>query len=246
MQKINITVNTMLELGYHEAILLQAYKDTKKVWTWSVGLTSASGHNVERYIDNPATMETALSVWVWALKRYADDVLKAFEGYELKQHEFDAALSFHWNTGRIKSASWVGLVKAGKREEAKSAFMWWNQPKEIEPRRRMERDLFFEGTYANDGKISLIRNVNKNYQPVYSSAVKVDIRKELEDLLGLPSAAEIVSTLSVPREQLVMAPVDYPTSPVAPTPQVAVAAKQSYTVSDAWRALNLWLIKLFG
>lgn len=237
MKKIWINVNTMLELGSEEAILLQAYKDSRKIWTWSVGITSASGHSVERYVDNPATMETALSVWVFVLQRYADDVLKAFDGYELKQHEFDAALSFHWNTGRIKTASWVGFVKAGKIAEARDAFMWWDQPKEIIPRRKRERELFFDGVYHNTGTISLIQKVDKNYRPIFSSAKKVDIRDALQALLGEAPAAAIVPMPAV---------VETPGEVATATPQVAEPAKRAYTLSDAWRSFNLWLIRVFG
>lgn len=233
LQKINITVKGAIELASEEAILLQAYKDSKRIWTWSVGITSASGHNVERYIDRPSTLDEALEVWVWLMQtKYVPDVLKAFEGYELKQHEFDAALSFHWNTGRIKTASWVGMVKAGKREDAKAAFMWFDQPKEIVPRRKRERDLFFDGIYHGDGKISLIQRVSKSYQPIWSSAKKIDITEQLQKLLGeAPTPAPEVPLTA---------------SPVTEAPQVAEPAKQSYTLRDAWRSLNLWLIKVFG
>ncbi len=109
-----ITTRVALEVASHEAIIRQAYKDSVGVWTWSVGLTSNSGHKVERYIDNPQPMKRCLEVWLWAMERYATDVKRAFHSRPLEEHEFGAALSFHWNTGAIASASWVKLWLDGR------------------------------------------------------------------------------------------------------------------------------------
>ncbi len=226
LQKIEIDARTALEIGHHEAILLQAYKDSRKVWTWSVGITSASGHNVERYIDRPSTLDEALAVWVWLMQtKYAPDVLKAFEGYELTREQFTAALSFHWNTGKIA--------------EARDAFMWYNQPKEIIPRRKAEAALFFDGVWSGDGKISLIQKVNTKYQPVWSSTKKIDITEQLTKLLKPAEHTALPEGYETKLQALTA-------SPVAEVPQVVTPAKQSYNPPSIWMRLNLWLIKVFG
>ena len=51
------------------------------------------------------------------LAKYESAVNMAFK-VPLKQHEFDAAVSFHYNTGAISRASWVKSFNAGKREQA--------------------------------------------------------------------------------------------------------------------------------
>ena len=103
-----ITLRVALELLSHEAIVREAYKDSVGVWTWGVGVTDASGHKVQRYIDSPQTIERCLEIYVWLLRtRYAPAVRKAFEGHNLSEHEFAAALSFHYNTGAIGRATWV-------------------------------------------------------------------------------------------------------------------------------------------
>jgi lysozyme len=120
MGMFEITYKTALEIVTHEAIVRQTYYDGGGVPTWSVGLTSATGHKVERYWKNPQSLDHCLRVYVWALDNYADEVRKAFAGCDLTEAEFAAALSFHWNTGAISKASWVTSFKAGKIGDAKN------------------------------------------------------------------------------------------------------------------------------
>lgn len=181
---MDIDVKASLEVAHHESVVRQAYKDGGGVWTWSVGLTNSSGHNVERYIDNPQSMTKCLEVFVWALGKYAKDVNETFEGVDLTQEQFAAALSFHWNTGAIKRASWVKDFKAGDVDKAKRSFMNWKKPNSIIPRRRAERDLFFDGVWSGDGKTTEYTRLTPSKQPDWGSAVRVDISKEIGDLLG--------------------------------------------------------------
>ena len=184
-EDMELTPKIVLEVAHHEAIIRQAYKDSVGVWTWSAGITSASGHKVERYIDNPQTMQKCLEVYIWLLReKYAPAVDRAFAGHKLTEAQFAAALSFHWNTGAIGRASWVKHFKAGDTAKAKKAFMNWSKPKEIIGRRRAERDLFFSGKWSGDGKIGEYTRVTKNHSPVWSSRINVDVRHAIEAILG--------------------------------------------------------------
>lgn len=183
-----IDYRTAMEILTHEAIVRQAYKDSVGKWTWSVGLTSATGHDVERYIDRPASMERCLEVFVWALQKYATDVNRAFAGHSLSPEQFAAALSFHWNTGAILKATWVRKFKAGDMAGAKKSFMDWRKPPEIVPRRKKERDLFFDGVWSSDGTVTEYTRLTKNHTPVWSSAKRVNIEAELRAVLS-PSNA---------------------------------------------------------
>lgn len=176
-----ITLNVALEVAAHEALIRQTYVDSVGVNTWSVGLTSATGHDVDRYIGEPQTLSKCLGVWIWALERYADDVREVMG--ELTEAQFAAALSFHWNTGAIKTASWVKHWKAGDTAKAKKAFMNWRKPAEIIPRRQKERDLFFSGVWSNDGTMTEYTRLTKSRTPVWRSAVKIDVTDELEAIL---------------------------------------------------------------
>lgn len=74
MERMRIDANAAMELASHEGLVRRAYKDSVGVWTWSIGITNATGHNVERYIGKPQTRQHCLAIYVWALEKYADDV----------------------------------------------------------------------------------------------------------------------------------------------------------------------------
>jgi len=180
-----ITARIAAELLSHEAIVLEAYKDSVGVWTWGVGVTDASGHLVGRYKDAPQPIERVLEVYVWLLRtKYAPAVVKAFDGHSLTEAQFGAALSFHYNTGAIGRASWVQSVKAGKREIARAEFMQWRRPAEIIPRRRDECELFFDGKWSSDGTTTVWPVRKPSYAPDWGNGRKVNIMADLEKALA--------------------------------------------------------------
>lgn len=176
-----LTKRILLEVISHEGIVQEAYKDSVGVWTWGVGVTNASGHTVQRYINNPQPLSRVIEIYKWLLEtNYLPDVLEAFKGQELKESELAAALSFHYNTGAIKKASWVKTWLAGHKSIAKQQFMNYRRPVEIIKRRTKERDLFFNGTWTNDGTATVYTKVNKpSYTPNWGSAKRINISKEL-------------------------------------------------------------------
>lgn len=185
-----ITYRVALEVASHEAIVRQAYKDSVGVWTWSVGLTSATGHNVERYIGKPQPLEQCLKIFVWALDKYAAAVRKEFAGVQLTEAQFAAALSFHWNTGSIAKASWVDAFKRGDMAAAEKSFLSWNKAggkvvKGLVSRRQKEADLLFRGKWSNDGTILEYTRVTSSYTPVWSSGQKVNVEAPLKTALGV-------------------------------------------------------------
>lgn len=182
---LSLTPRVALELICHEAIVLEAYKDSVGVLTWSIGITSRSGHSVERYKDHPQSIEHCLEVYLWLLReKYIPDVVRAFAGFVLTEAQFAAALSFHYNTGAIGKASWVAKVKAGDRAGASRAIMEWKKPPEIVGRRTKERDLFFNGKWSQDGKVTIYDVRKPSYTPNWRSARRVDISADLARLMG--------------------------------------------------------------
>lgn len=175
-----LTLAIVLEILEHEAVIFEAYRDSRGIWTWSGGVTSDSGHQVERYKDNPQPLSRCLEVYLWLLRtQYLPDVLEAFAGVELAEHELGGALSFHWNTGAIRRADWVRHFREGRRDAARQAFMNWRTPPEIIPRRKLERDLFFDGRWTSDGLITVYDVAKPSYRPKWSSARQLDIRAQL-------------------------------------------------------------------
>jgi lysozyme len=186
----SMTTRIMLEIIEHEAIVLEAYKDSEGVWTWGVGVTNASGHIVSGYKDNPQTMRRVLEVYEWLLRtKYLPGVLEAFNPMQLTEAQLGAALSFHWNTGAIGHASWVQSFKAGKRDQAFAEMLNWSKPKSIIPRRKLERQLFFEGKWSSDGLVTVYQRVSKpSYSPDWSSARQIDIQADLRAVIDAAKA----------------------------------------------------------
>ncbi|NGO51602.1 lysozyme [Allomesorhizobium camelthorni] len=181
-----VDYDVAMEVAAHEALIRQAYKDSVGVLTWCVGMTKATGHAVSRYVGKPQTVQHCMNVYVWALTNYAAGVNRAFAGHKLTKAQFAAALSFHWNTGAIERASWVKLFKAGDIAGAKKAFMNWVTPKEITGRRIKERDLFFSGKWSNNGTMTEYTRLTAKMTPVWSSAKRINVSKELRAAFASP------------------------------------------------------------
>ena len=216
---MRVNYNMALEIASHEAIIRQAYKDSAGVWTWSVGLTSATGHNVTRYIDKPQSLRHCLAVYAWALNKYAKQVEEAFAPTKLTEHQFAAALSFHWNTGAIKRASWVKLFKQKRLVEAKKSFLSWNKPAAIIGRREKEAELFFSGKWSNDGGMTEYMRLTANHTPVWSSARRINVEKDLALAFGAPEP---------------------PVRPVAPDVEPAVPQASPVAATGFWAWLRSW------
>ena len=180
-----LTVRIVQELLSHEAVVREAYQDVVGVWTWGVGVTEASGHSVcPRYVDRPQTMRWCLEMYVRLLRDvYAPAVLEAFDGIELTENQFGAALSFHYNTGAIATATWVEEWRGGEVEAARKSFMNWRKPPQIIPRRERERDLFFDGAWSSDGTVREFIVKKPDYVPDAICPKIVDVRSILEELL---------------------------------------------------------------
>ena len=182
-----LTPRVALELIGHESIVLEAYRDSENVWTWGIGVTNSSGHQVfPRYKDNPQTVQRCLEVYIWLLRnQYIPDVLKAFRGFNLTETQFAAALAFHYNTGAIGKTSWVALFLAGDKAGARR---FWESHYlnngDLTERRKKETALFFDGKWSQDGKAT-IWPVNKpSYHPDFRHPRRVDISADLAAAMG--------------------------------------------------------------
>ncbi|MEP2558364.1 MAG: hypothetical protein ABJH63_13020, partial [Rhizobiaceae bacterium] len=138
-----------------------------------------------RYVDRPQTLRWCLEMYLRLLREnYAPAVLAAFAGSELEEHEFGAALSFHYNTGAIGSATWLEQWRGGEFEAAQESFMNWRRPEQIIPRREKERNLFFNGVWSNDGTAMELAVEKPSYLPDPTGQRPVDVSSILEELLA--------------------------------------------------------------
>jgi lysozyme len=213
-----------LALIRHEGIVPGPYLDVKNIWTFGIGHTSEAGP------PDPATMPRGMPADTQAGIREAFRVFRAdLATYEaavrravkvpLAPHEFDALVSFHYNTGGIAKAALTRHLNAGNRAAAAEAFLNWRRPASIVPRREAERDLFLHGRYPG-GAI-----------PVWSvdRAGRVDFTRPAQLLSDAAALA-------------LMQPQGAPVSPGAPTAPETPATPDT---PASWRARLAGLFAIF-
>jgi len=149
---MQMTERGLLALAGHEGVVPAPYRDSTGTWTFGIGHTSAAGPPDPAAMSRgmPADLDEgigeAFRVFRADLATYEAEVLAAVT-VPLAPHEFDALVSFHYNTGGIARAALTRHLNAGDREAAAQAFLNWRRPAEIIPRREAERDLFRHGRY---------------------------------------------------------------------------------------------------
>jgi len=143
----------LAHLAASEGIVVAPYKDSVGVMTYGIGHTANAGGVDPKTMTkgNPVNIDeaikNAISLFAVDIVKYEDRVNDAVN-VDLKQHEFDALVSFDYNTGGIYKASFVKKLNAGDIEGAIAGFMSWSKPPEIIPRRRSEQFLFGAGQYG--------------------------------------------------------------------------------------------------
>ncbi|WP_339113251.1 lysozyme [Thioclava sp. GXIMD2076] len=136
----------------HEGIVPGPYFDSQGILSAYVGHTKAAGGidpadlPAGMPVDFDAALREAFRIFREDLAKFEAEVERAIT-VPVEQHEFDAAVSFHFNTGAIARADWVKKLNAGDRAGAAAAIMNWLRPASITGRRTAERDLFQNGTY---------------------------------------------------------------------------------------------------
>lgn len=143
---MNTSTRGLMTLIAHEGIVLSRYKDSVGVWTIGVGHTKAAGGLNPEIFSGTLTIRQVMDMLKEDIVKYENGVNKAVK-VPLKQHEFDALVSFHYNTGAIGRASFVKALNASDRAAAYRGIMDWKKPPEIIKRREAERDLLRDGTY---------------------------------------------------------------------------------------------------
>ena len=132
-----------------EAVVTSRYWDAPgKVWTVGIGHTKAAGPPDPEYITKPMTQEGLLRIFDRDVEVYEARVNDAID-VPLKQHQFDALVSFDFNTGGIYRSRTRKLINEKKYEEGGKAMMGWTKPSILEARRKREVNLFLNGDYGN-------------------------------------------------------------------------------------------------
>lgn len=181
---MDLTVRSVLYTASLEGMVQEMYFDSEGIATWALGVTDNSGHLVGRYKDNPQPLQKCCDISVWLMRqKYLPAVLKAFSGYNLNEAQLAAALSFHWNTGRIGRTDWVGLVKTGKLKAAEEFLRThYLNGGDLQSRRDSEADLFFQKEWPS--LLVPIYPVSKpSYKPMLSKGRRMDLSVYIEEAL---------------------------------------------------------------
>lgn len=142
----------LFALAMHEGIVPGPYLDSVGVWTYGIGVTNAAGFgdpaSMRRGMpaDLDAELRHVVDLFRRVLEKYEADVLRAVK-VPLEQHQFDALVSFHYNTGAVARASLTKKLNAGDYTGAGQGMMAWLKPASLRSRREAERDLFLAGAY---------------------------------------------------------------------------------------------------
>jgi lysozyme len=178
-------------LAAHEGIVPAPYLDSVGVWTYGIGHAETSGlapnpRHMPRGMpaDLDAELTRVFEVFAKDMERFSADVNRAVK-VPMKQHEFDAAVSFHFNTGGIGRATWVKSWNAGDKTAASTQIMNWSKPPEIIGRRQAEQRLWTHGDYGD--KVVAVYGISANNYPRYS-----DVRRRLtqDDVVRLMGATD--------------------------------------------------------
>lgn len=169
----------LAEIAAHEGIVTSRYKDSVGVWTIGVGHTKNAGAPDPMKIKGELSLDDIMEIFARDIKRFEKRVSSAFTR-RLNQAQFDAAVSFDFNTGGIHRASWVKNFNAGDDQSAWHSFMKWRKPSEIIQRRNAERQLFFNGKYSGHGKV-IVYTATTNGGVKWSSGKSVYLPKITAD-----------------------------------------------------------------
>jgi len=175
---VKLSKQGAMELIGHEAIVQTKYRDSKNVWTIGVGHTKAAGEPDPATYTEVMPLKEVFKLFQKDVQKYADEVNAALK-VPVSQSEFDALVSFHFNTGGINRASLVKSINAGDKKTAAKQFLSWKKPPEIMGRRKKEQKLFAEGTYSNGGKATVYPADAKG-KVMWSKGKRIYLAKELE------------------------------------------------------------------
>lgn len=147
----------LLEIAEHEGIVPAPYRDSVGVWTFGIGHTAAAGGLDPQEMNGAMptgdalekAIDRAIDLFRLDVRKYEGRVNAAIK-VPLEQHEFDALVSFDFNTGGIYRAKLTQAINAGDSNAARH-FMGWLRPPEIRKRRTAEMRLFQTGDYDANG-----------------------------------------------------------------------------------------------
>lgn len=181
---MKMSTEGLVALVGHEGIVRSRYKDSVGVWTIGVGHTAAAGGINPATYSGTLRMDEVVDLLRKDIAKYEAAVSKVVK-VPLKQHEFDAIVSWHFNTGAVATATWIKKLNAGDRAGALKGLMDWRKPPEIIPRRTAERDLFKTGVYPPP--YANVYPADHNGKVLWGEGERVNVRELLAEPAPIPT-----------------------------------------------------------
>lgn len=191
-----------IEIMSDEAIVLTRYKDSAGIWTIGVGVTDAAGADIKpsQYKD-AISLKQAVDMFEEVLVEYENTVNASIK-VPLLQHEFDALVSFHYNTGQIKAGTVDNKINSGDKKGAMETLLKYNKKrnprtgklefsKGLSLRRGREKHLFETGLYGN-GFVS-VYEASIAGKVLWETGRRVNALK----LLGVPDQVEKLKEVAI-------------------------------------------------
>lgn len=145
---MNTSARGIALIQQFESLKLEAYRCPAGVWTIGWGSTRIDGKPVKAGMTITADeADAALLVDVAKFEVQVNKLVKV----PLSQGEYDALVSFQYNTGALANSTLLRRLNEGDRTGAADQFLRWDKAtvngkkvvlRGLQRRRRAERDLF--------------------------------------------------------------------------------------------------------
>lgn len=137
-----------------EGVRLKAYKDTAGVWTIGWGSTFYANGKMVKRGDTLINTVCADDLFLLTVNQFVREV-NALVQVPLTQNQFDALVSFQYNTGGLAGSTLLKKLNAGDYQGATDQFPLWNKVTDpitgqkkpfvvLTERRAKERALFLK------------------------------------------------------------------------------------------------------
>lgn len=130
-----------------EGLYLTAYKDPVGIWTIGYGYTGIKHNDGTVKKGQRITKQKAEDLLAFDLNTKYGPAVNRLVKVPLLQREFDALISFHFNTGALGESTLLKKLNAGDREGAANEFLRWDKAggkvlRGLTRRRKAERAMF--------------------------------------------------------------------------------------------------------
>ncbi|MEP1208128.1 MAG: lysozyme [Rhizobiaceae bacterium] len=149
---MRVSVQGICSILSHEGVILSTYDDGGGVLTIGAGHTAMAGPPIP-VSGMKISLPEAFNIFRRDLGKYEQQVIDAIH-VPLSQHQFDALVSWHFNTGRINNSTLSDKLNDSDYDGAAKEFARWKKDngkvvQGLVNRRKAETAIFVSGSYGD-------------------------------------------------------------------------------------------------